>query len=171
MIGLASLLLISATFFGYLKAFYKTELKWFPDTIDLVAERPSSGLKDFKPIPIDKSQVTWNGPNPPGQPPIDHTYVNLIAIKFLRVIMAQEWKTKEVNGKLVSSDYKWNEKIIVLIPHWTILATFGGIVAIVVLHIIHIRKRQNNDNECQSCGYNLTGNLSGTCPECGKAIA
>jgi hypothetical protein len=24
---------------------------------------------------------------------------------------------------------------------------------------------------CQSCGYNLQGNTSGTCPECGKAIA
>jgi len=24
---------------------------------------------------------------------------------------------------------------------------------------------------CQRCGYNLTGNVSGTCPECGKKIA
>lgn len=24
---------------------------------------------------------------------------------------------------------------------------------------------------CQSCGYNLTGNVSGTCPECGTPIS
>jgi predicted amidophosphoribosyltransferase len=23
---------------------------------------------------------------------------------------------------------------------------------------------------CQNCGYNLTGNVSGRCPECGQAI-
>lgn len=23
---------------------------------------------------------------------------------------------------------------------------------------------------CRSCGYNLTGNTSGTCPECGRAV-
>ncbi len=26
-------------------------------------------------------------------------------------------------------------------------------------------------NRCRSCGYNLEGNLSGVCPECGRAIA
>ena len=25
-------------------------------------------------------------------------------------------------------------------------------------------------SQCRSCGYNLTGNVSGTCPECGTAI-
>jgi rubrerythrin len=25
--------------------------------------------------------------------------------------------------------------------------------------------------ECTVCGYNLTGNVSGVCPECGNAIA
>ena len=24
---------------------------------------------------------------------------------------------------------------------------------------------------CEGCGYDLTGNTSGTCPECGEAIA
>lgn len=27
------------------------------------------------------------------------------------------------------------------------------------------------DGHCQSCGYNLTGNESGICPECGTATA
>ena len=27
------------------------------------------------------------------------------------------------------------------------------------------------ENACQKCGYNLTGNVSGRCPECGTALA
>ena len=26
-------------------------------------------------------------------------------------------------------------------------------------------------NHCRTCGYNLTGNVSGRCPECGEAVA
>ena len=26
------------------------------------------------------------------------------------------------------------------------------------------------NHECTECGYNLTGNTSGVCPECGKAV-
>jgi len=26
------------------------------------------------------------------------------------------------------------------------------------------------DGHCQSCGYDLTGNVSGVCPECGERI-
>lgn len=30
------------------------------------------------------------------------------------------------------------------------------------------RYRRRKRNQCQSCGYNLTGNTSGVCPECGQ---
>lgn len=33
-----------------------------------------------------------------------------------------------------------------------------------------ISKRPKRDYECNTCGYNLTGNLSGICPECGQAV-
>jgi hypothetical protein len=29
---------------------------------------------------------------------------------------------------------------------------------------------EEQDRYCQSCGYNLTGNVSGVCPECGESI-
>lgn len=32
------------------------------------------------------------------------------------------------------------------------------------------RRRQRPPIECMTCGYNLTGNVSGICPECGTAI-
>lgn len=30
-------------------------------------------------------------------------------------------------------------------------------------------RRQNDDSLCRNCGYNLRGNVSGICPECGCA--
>jgi len=32
------------------------------------------------------------------------------------------------------------------------------------------RRRSPEDGACGNCGYNLTGNVSGVCPECGTAI-
>ncbi len=32
------------------------------------------------------------------------------------------------------------------------------------------RDRRFPSDHCQNCGYNLTGNVSGRCPECGEAI-
>jgi rubrerythrin len=26
------------------------------------------------------------------------------------------------------------------------------------------------DGQCRKCGYDLTGNVSGVCPECGEAV-
>lgn len=31
----------------------------------------------------------------------------------------------------------------------------------------HDRRRKFKPGRCQNCGYNLTGNISGVCPECG----
>jgi len=33
------------------------------------------------------------------------------------------------------------------------------------------RHRRKNRNECLKCGYSLTGNVSGLCPECGTKVA
>lgn len=33
------------------------------------------------------------------------------------------------------------------------------------------KRRRSHMNRCEKCGYNLTGNTSGTCPECGTAIS
>ena len=32
------------------------------------------------------------------------------------------------------------------------------------------RRRRRKRGECEECGYNLTGNVSGICPECGVEI-
>lgn len=49
-----------------------------------------------------------------------------------------------------------------------------GLVCIVAIGVRAIVKRVREAREreglCESCGYNLTGNTSGVCPECGTAV-
>jgi hypothetical protein len=57
----------------------------------------------------------------------------------------------------------------VLIPHWFV----AGLASLLPLKWIrdHRRRRQRVSlGLCLACGYNLTGNVSGTCPECGTAV-
>ncbi len=58
---------------------------------------------------------------------------------------------------------------VVILPHWfcAIVLTAPG-----VLWLRSWRRRRllRLRGHCRSCGYNLTGNVSGICPECGTAI-
>lgn len=50
----------------------------------------------------------------------------------------------------------------------------GIAVFIAILHVVgrreSLKKRFSGLPICASCGYNLTGNLSGRCPDCGTAV-
>jgi len=54
------------------------------------------------------------------------------------------------------------------------LVTAGVFVFIVVLHIVgrrdSLKWRFNSTTTCLGCGYDLTGNLSGRCSECGRSL-
>ena len=43
-------------------------------------------------------------------------------------------------------------------------------VALAVGIPFRVRRRPIPPDHCQACGYNLTGNISGVCPECGARI-
>ena len=53
----------------------------------------------------------------------------------------------------------------ILIPLWLPLLALALPVA-----FLWYRDRRPPKGRCQSCGYNLTGNTSGLCPECGTEI-
>ncbi len=58
----------------------------------------------------------------------------------------------------------------VVTPYWAPACLF--IVAPVGLVIRRVRTwRRSRTGRCAACGYNLTGNLSGVCPECGGGAA
>lgn len=51
---------------------------------------------------------------------------------------------------------------------WWIVLVFGVATGLVIRRIMPIRCRQESPWPCcPQCGYNLTGNVSGRCPECG----
>jgi hypothetical protein len=47
-----------------------------------------------------------------------------------------------------------------------------GIVAAPISHVVTawLASRRILPGHCQHCGYDLTGNVSGRCPECGQAV-
>jgi len=57
--------------------------------------------------------------------------------------------------------------------HWTGLAAFTTAwIPLAALIISQTRKlATRSTNSCEFCGYNLTGNVSGRCPECGSHCA
>jgi len=59
-----------------------------------------------------------------------------------------------------------NRDVIVVFPWWSLLLTSGAIP--VLFFIRNFRRRPKGC--CSGCGYSLTGNTSGTCPECGTPI-
>ena len=61
---------------------------------------------------------------------------------------------------------------IVSVPLWLVgLALLIPVVLAVVQNAFNRRKmRSLKGTVCDSCGYDLTGNVSGRCPECGEVI-
>ena len=55
------------------------------------------------------------------------------------------------------------------IPHWFLTLIFA-ILPPIWLFKWRKRRRLARVGKCPSCGYDLTGNESGVCPECGKSI-
>ena len=53
---------------------------------------------------------------------------------------------------------------------WVMPVWIALLALLVPTTIAWIKCRRYPPGRCQSCGYDLTGNVSGTCPECGTAV-
>jgi hypothetical protein len=60
--------------------------------------------------------------------------------------------------------------LIVEIPMWFPCVLFSIYPALASIAGLLRCRRRRRRNLCTGCGYNLTGNVSGRCPECGTAI-
>jgi hypothetical protein len=58
----------------------------------------------------------------------------------------------------------WRDETLV-IPGWFGITLFAAIPT-----VWFWRKRKGKRGGCLNCGYNLTGNVSGVCPECGTPV-
>ena len=56
-----------------------------------------------------------------------------------------------------------------LLAHIGVVAIPSWWLSMITYRLIH-RPLQPDQPVCQNCGYNLTGNVSGRCPECGKKV-
>jgi hypothetical protein len=63
-------------------------------------------------------------------------------------------------GAFTTVEYLW-------LQFWWIASVLAVLLAAVVVKP-HVRRNLLN---CNECGYNLTGNVSGICPECGAAVS
>ncbi len=59
----------------------------------------------------------------------------------------------------------WGSATITVVPLWILL-----LLAAIPTVVLWLRDRRYPPGHCRKCGYDLTGNVSGICPECGTAI-
>lgn len=57
----------------------------------------------------------------------------------------------------------------VAVPFWFLSGLLSVYPVVVFLRGPMRRRRRRKRGQCLRCGYNLTGNISGVCPECGSA--
>ena len=69
-------------------------------------------------------------------------------------------------------DGAWNGDAVSLrtAARWLVLLSFACALPLLPGEIKSYRARRRLRGECVHCGYNLTGNISGICPECGKPL-
>lgn len=121
---------------------------------------------------VDIPGVTATIP-PPTPPPFDP-------------LSSQIWRPGAVPNKMqvnaalaIDLDHRWfftnfhdDPWQIVLHVNLFALTVVTGILPIVFLIRVFFRsRRMARENVCRKCSYDLTGNVTGVCPECGSPIA
>ena len=72
----------------------------------------------------------------------------------------------------LASIYLWTEGREAVVLSLLVLALFVAWVSHLVIRArrAYLPMRRHWDVECVACGYDLTGNVSGVCPECGTPV-
>src|SRR5688500_10199075 len=65
----------------------------------------------------------------------------------------------------LAAAYPWGGNVLLFVGQ--VVASFSGVLFGVPLMRRRRREASMKAGLCPSCGYDLTGNVSGTCPECG----
>lgn len=82
-------------------------------------------------------------------------------------------RLEECGGELewLCRDFMYGpECVIIIFPVW-FAAVPWALLAVVCTAYLRWRRRRAHCAQCVRCGYNLTGNVSGVCPECGGVVS
>ena len=60
--------------------------------------------------------------------------------------------------------------LLLVIPLWFLTAVAATLPTVRLLRFLHYNRLYASGG-CEKCSYNLTGNVSGVCPECGSPIS
>jgi hypothetical protein len=92
--------------------------------------------------------------------------------RFQEVIRYDTFKRHQYAGFCYWSDVPNEPKTVgVAVPFWFLLALSAIQPTYIVTRGPLRRWRRRRQGRCLACGYNLTGNVSGICSECGTLIA
>lgn len=94
-----------------------------------------------------------------------HWHTERIAVEGLTVPSSQERRCKHCRGRFGT--------VTLEIPLWPLTVAAGLIAAVhvgIIAAVILQGEMHAAMGKCRACGYDLTGNVSGRCPECGAPI-
>ena len=84
--------------------------------------------------------------------------------KSLKELPSFEWDSFSIPYR----GSTWNGRKLAF-PHWLLVCLFGIYPTVAFIRGPLRRRLRLKRGLCLNCGYNLTGNTSGICPECGTA--
>lgn len=95
-----------------------------------------------------------------------YMYIDGPAPKFEHFGFVADWDQWSSDAVVQHHGYR----CLLVLPFWSVLSL--SCLAACVMSFRLIRRRgEKRHRICSTCSYNLTGNLSGICPECGTPIA
>lgn len=160
-----SLLLCAATVVLWIRGYSRSDDVCFNGTpCFLIGVQRGSLLFEYQwphndDIPPGYQSITWNSPRSPDWShwlyTISHHNVCGFALYTFR------WRGVTAGARQVTAES-------VEIPYWFVATVFFSLPAYKLR--FHRRGRRIASGLCTACGYNLTGNMSGICPECGTPV-
>ena len=103
-----------------------------------------------------------------GRTPLDLKFFGFIAKSFpVRYDMPTSWHFAW--NPLAKAGVRWGFEM--LVPFWFLSMLFAVYPSFAIIRSPYRRRHlRRKKGLCLKCGYNLTGNVSGVCPECGERI-
>ena len=88
---------------------------------------------------------------------------------------SSELRMESINGRMmIMGDVKWQAVVrqTCVMPYWFLALLTAFLLGCMGWRLSRQiwNKWRYPPNHCRTCGYNLTGNISGVCPECGTSI-